>query len=148
MNYMEELQKINEDYQKAKLVIQSCVYAPQLQNAINYSTNFVQYHCTRLGITKKYSNKLWWFFCEHEKKEKNKIIEYIDLCVNDLQELVEDKKEEVQEYYDTTRIGYGDPNLQLITRIQQDVKKWEDKKKKDRINDVHRKTKREELQVN
>ena len=147
MNYLEELQKINEDYQKAKLVIKSCMYVPQLENAIVYSTNFVRYHCNRLGIPKKYDRKIWWFFFEREKRQKNKIIEYIDLCVADLQNLVEDMKEEVQEPYDISHIGYGDPNFQAATRIQQDVRRWEDKKKKEKIPDVYRTIEREKLQV-
>ena len=146
MNYLEELQKINEDYQKAKLVVESCLYAEQLNSAIAYSTNFVRYHCGRLGISNKYDHRLKWFFCERNKHQKNKIIEYIDLCVADLQDLVELKKLEVLEGGDITQIGYGDRNMMSMLRIQSEVKKWEDKKNKEGKN-VYRTTKREKLQV-
>ena len=147
MNYLEELQKITEDYQKAKLVILSCSYSTQLESAIAYSTQLVRYHCTRLGIPKKYDNKLWWFFFEREKKQKNKIIQYIDLCVNDLQDIVEDKRPEMQEFYDSATIGYGDPDIIASHRVYQEMKKWEEKKEKENIDYEYRKFGHEKLQV-
>ena len=145
MNYLEELQRINKDYKKAKLVVMSCNYNTQLEAAIQYSTSLVRYHCNRLGIPKKYDNKLWWLLHEHEKKEKNKIIEYIDLCVAELQDLVDEKRGEVieiQPYF----VGYGS-EYKRIQGIVDDIKKWKEKKKKDNLEYVHRDTECEELQV-
>lgn len=145
MNYLEEIQKINKDYQKAKLVIMSCNYTTQLETAIQYSTSLVRYHCNRLGIPKKYDKPLQWFFFEKEKKQKNKIIGYIDLCVADLQDLVEIKRTEVielQPYF----VGYG-AEYKRFQSIKESIKKWEDKKKKENLEYVHRTIECEELQV-
>lgn len=146
-NYMKELQAITEDYKKAKFVVESTNYVEQLNTAINYCQYLVKYHCCRLGINVKFDHKLRWFFKERNKREKNKIIRYIDSCVDDLQTSVDIKKDSVVPYADYEFIGYGDPSNKSIRKIQEDIKKWNDKKTEEK-KDVHRTVERTQLQVN
>ena len=151
MNYLEELQKINEDYKKCKNVIKSCVWDNQLESAGTYCNNFVSYHAGRLGFYKRTRYSFRYTIYDWLRKEysvRKKILEYIDLCVEELKYMIECQSGEVYQSMENKQIGYGDKNLQTILRIQQEVKKWEEKKQKDNIYNENRKITREKLQVN
>lgn len=134
MNYLEELQKINDDYKKCKNVILSCVWDTQLETAGNFCNKFVNFHVGRLGFFKRYKHSAFytvkdWFNKEYRKRKN--ILDYIDLCVGELKELIENQKEEVYMFSDGNQIGYGDHNSQVIHRIKKEIKNWEEKKEKD-----------------
>lgn len=151
MNYLEELQKINEDFQKCKMVVKSCVWDSQLESAGTYCNNFVSYHIGRLGYVKRYKRPNIWTIHDaftRELKLRKKIIEYIDLCVDELKYLIECQKDEVYPYSEKRSIGYADPNTKMILKIQQNVTEWETKKKKEYPNYENRETAREKLQIN
>lgn len=135
INLLQELQNITDTHKKALDVIKSTKYYNQVWTSSRYRDLLFQYHTLRLGLVDWY-NRYWWFIIKEtftgNKKTKQKLAEYINLCYGEQSNEWEEQKKLTIPYPQDSRIGFKDVVKNAANRIKSDVDEWNDEKSSER----------------